>query len=140
MAEAAAAVVVVAAAVVVAISRDKANCKWTSEKGIKLAARRLWQLDYTLIDCEPPFSTYELVAALCDAIAVTNPSEAHQGKKNRRQAQRDAARHANAFTLVLMERVKATEADRRYWKINSSLFVCNEPYFLLTSRASKLFI
>jgi hypothetical protein len=78
--------VAVVVVVVVAISRDKANCKWTSEKGIKLAARRLWQLDYTLIDCEPPFSTYtllthELVAALCDAIAVTNPSEAHRGKR-----------------------------------------------------------
>lgn len=80
-----------------AISRDKANCKWTSEKGIKppppllpstahRRRHRLWQLDYTLIDCEPPFSTYTHDArppGLRDAIAVTNPSEARtQGKES----------------------------------------------------------
>lgn len=82
-----------------AISRDKANCKWTSEKGIKpppppllpSTAHRLWQLDYTLIDCEPPFSTYThtredaaLSAGLCAARCHCSDKSlrgAHPGKR-----------------------------------------------------------
>lgn len=83
-----------------------------------------------------------LSAGLRDAIAVTNPSEARtQGKESpaglshvyveqsrellgmphRHHHQRSTCKMLY-FGWLLMERAKATEAHRRYWKINSSLF------------------